>query len=316
MDKKEKNTSDFNSIILFGLIAIVLAGFFVLKTEMSELSDRLEKAEASNNNNYLKAESLKDEILKNRFLLEYADKKLGLTEFAESNLQDIPINVPQAKASELIELSADASEICVNNLKYMNNIQQFGPEFIIEYVSSSRDKMTGCIVMSSIKEISDEICKNAATDKEKADRIAEWVCLNIYYNHVAAANEISNETICLETVLATKKTTCAGYSNIFAAMCQSQGMYCINIRGGASETADISSLPTNHEWNGVYCDGKWLFYDTTWASQNRYLNGAYSMVDTYNSSYFAMDFETMSQLHRIDKLDFRDFYNAFKEFNK
>ena len=104
-----------------------------------------------------------------------------------------------------------------------------------------------------------------------------------------------------------------GIQIFFSALCQAQGIYCINLRGGASDDEDISTLPTNHEWNGVFCDGKWLFYDTTWASSNAYQNGRvyYGYV---NKDYLEMNFKEMCKHRRIDKLDFRYFSLAVSDY--
>ena len=88
---------------------------------------------------------------------------------------------------------------------------------------------------------------------------------------------------------------------------------CIHLLGGASKNGDLTQIPTNHEWNGVFCDGQWIFYDTTWASSNFFENKEKISGPT-NEEYIEMSFEEMSTQRRIDKLDFRNFYFAVSDY--
>ena len=170
--------------------------------------------------------------------------------------------------------------------------------------------------MSKIKSLSDEICSGAVSEKEKADLIARWEAENIFYDHDAANENVDENVISLASVLALKRTTCAGYSNLFSALCEAQGIVSLNLRGGAlnSDKYTIETVPTNHEWNAVYCDGKWCFYDITWASYNSYSNNEYLHSKNIDESCIGMDFYEMSKLRRIDKADYRNFYAALFEY--
>ncbi len=207
-----------------------------------------------------------------------------------------------------------------SNREKLENIIEYGDEYCSGYVSVKKDEDVHRRVLAELKALSDEICADADTDLEKVQKIEYWVAENLYYNFDAAETSVTAETISLETVLETKTATCAGYSNLFSALCNMQDIYCVNLRGGTfikQETPDnLLSVPINHEWNAVLLDGKWLFIDTAWLSNNRYRGGEYIRGATLDTEYTDMDFEHMSYEHRIDLADYRDFKSSVKVFEK
>lgn len=205
------------------------------------------------------------------------------------------------------------------NRRMLDNVMEYGDEYCSGYVSVKKDAELHKRILSGLQNLSDEICKGAETDREKVGRIEYWVADNIYYNHAAAETAVTAEVISLETVLDTKKTTCAGYSNMFSALCNMQGIYCVNLRGGTYTYEDtperLMEAPMNHEWNAVLIDGEWVFIDTTWLSNNSYTaEYGYVYSDTMDKEYVDMTLEYMSFEHRIDLADYRDFKSSVKVF--
>ncbi len=219
-------------------------------------------------------------------------------------------------SSEYKKTSRISEEMFLENLEKLNGLQNYGAEFTVEYISTDENADVRFETLNEIKAIADEICNGLSTDKEKADAIAYWVCENIFYNMDAAHNDVSLEVTNLKTTFDERITTCAGYSNSFSALCNSQGIYSVSLRGGTLEFIGdtLETVPTNHEWNGVYIDGEWIFYDTAWASFNDYQNGKFIKTKFIDKNYLGMDFYTMSLTRRIDIVDFRNFYSSFNEF--
>lgn len=217
---------------------------------------------------------------------------------------------------QLYENFADVFE---RNRRMLDNVMEYGDEYCSGYVSVKKDAELHKRILSELQSLSDEICKGAETDCEKVGRIEYWVADNIYYDHAAAETAVTAEVISLETVLDTKKTTCAGYSNMFSALCNMQGIYCVNLRGGTYSYGDtpecLMEAPMNHEWNAVLLDGEWVFIDTTWLSNNSYTDEyGYVYSDTMDEAYVDMTLEYMSLEHRIDLADYRDFRFSVKVF--
>ncbi|MDE6746622.1 MAG: hypothetical protein K2J72_08290 [Oscillospiraceae bacterium] len=205
------------------------------------------------------------------------------------------------------------------NRRMLDNIMEYGDEYCSGYVSVKKDAELHKRIISELQSLSDGICEGAETDREKVGRLEYWVADNIYYDHVAAETAVTAEVISLETVLDTKKTTCAGYSNMFSALCNMQGIYCVNLRGGTYSYEDtpenLMEAPMNHEWNAVLLDGEWVFIDTTWLSNNSYTDEyGYVYSDTMDEMYIDMTLEYMSLEHRIDLADYRDFKSSVKVF--
>ncbi len=213
------------------------------------------------------------------------------------------------------------AEVIERNTVMLENVVEYGDEFCSGYISVKNDKAVHTKVLDELQLLSDEICNDAESDYEKVSRIAYWVAENIYYNHISATTAVTSETISLERVLETKTATCAGYSNLFSALCNMQGIYCVNLRGGTYsknvETADyLINAPLNHEWNAVLIDNEWIFVDTTWMSNNAYIESGYEKSDDFDNQYFDMTLEEMSYEHRIDIIDYRNFKSSINVFDE
>lgn len=226
---------------------------------------------------------------------------------------------PADRAISDAQRNENFSEVFDINRRMLDNIAEYGDKYCSPYVSVKNDKELHRNILSEVECLSDEICTGADNNFDKVKKIEYWVADNIYYNHLAAETSVTAETISLETVLKTKTTTCAGYSNLFSALCNMQDIYCINLRGGTYSIEDtpdnLIDAPMNHEWNAVMLDGEWIFIDTTWLSNNSYtVEEGYVHSDTMDEQYFHMTFEYMSYEHRIDIADYRDFKSSVNVF--
>lgn len=211
------------------------------------------------------------------------------------------------------------------NIDIMENISKetaktYSSEFVVDYVSPSRDYDTILETLNQVKDISNSVCNGITDDYQKMIKLHDYVCSNVSYDHVSAENTADFNTISLENVIKNKKTICAGYSNFFSALCNAQGLYCINIRGSVTSSdanPDLSAedTVTNHEWNAVWYDAenRWVFIDCTWDSNNDYFENGFTYGD-FNNIYFDMSMEKMSINHKIKIIDHRDFFDAINYF--
>jgi len=166
-------------------------------------------------------------------------------------------------------------------------------------------------IKKAVLDLSNEICRNADTDREKAIAIAMWVGTNTAYDFDIAETGVDTEVISLEAVLSNElRTTCGGYANMYSALCSAQGIYCLNMKGGTSSEgytrAELETAPANHEWNAVMLDGLWYYADCTWISDLSFKDGEYSGGKT-EPFYSLFGFGEMSVEHRIDRCEYRDF---------
>ncbi|MGN1411564.1 MAG: transglutaminase domain-containing protein [Oscillospiraceae bacterium] len=217
------------------------------------------------------------------------------------------------------------SSVLQTNIDKIENISKgtaktYSAEFVIDYISPSRDYNTVIKTLNQVREISNTICNGITDDYQKIKKIHDYVCYNVAYDHISAENTADFNTICLENVIKNKRTICAGYSNFFSALCNAQGLYCINIRGAVMSNDANSDLSaedtvTNHEWNAVWYEAqnRWIFVDCTWDSNNDYSEDGFTYGNV-NDIYFDMSMEKMSMNHKIKIIDHRDFFDAINYF--
>lgn len=310
-ESKPKNR--ISILIPIMLVVLIVAVFGIMKYELGQTNSEIESLKNELNIINSGNRSLKDELKRQQMELEVLTDAADIEEYAKSLIGKAASGtVPNFIVPE----SKTDNAIIEKNIRQLSSIQNYGPNVAIEYISPEKNKNKCYIIMLKIKKLSDEICAGAATEKEKARLIAEWEAENIYYDHDAASSNVDGNVICLENALALRRTTCAGFSNLFAALCGAQGIVSVNFRGGTviSDEFTLENAPINHEWNAAYCDGEWLFYDTTWATANAYKNGEYIKANVIDNSCIAMGFYQMSEDRRIDKADYRDFYTALYEY--
>ena len=213
------------------------------------------------------------------------------------------------------QLNTIYSDVIKRNRTMLENPVEYGDEYCSGYVSTKKEIDVHNNILSDLKVLSDEICADSQNDYEKMKAIAYYVAENVYYNHIAADSSVTADTISLEFIMDTKIATCAGYSNLFSALCNMQGIYCVNLRGGTYsvdyETSEhLMNMPINHEWNATLIDNEWIFVDITWLSNNKYTENGYVKSDEFDDQYFGMTLEEMSYEHRIDIIDYRDFKSS------
>lgn len=139
--------------------------------------------------------------------------------------------------------------------------------------------------LDEVKYLSDYIAKDIKGDYNKTVAIANWVSENIYYDRDARDTSVTQDTICIKNVLQRKRTVCAGYSNLFCALLEAQGIRAVNIKGTVTSDdisyEELADARVNHEWSAVWLDGRWVVIDTVWNSGNKYENGQFRKGKCY-----------------------------------
>ncbi len=100
-------------------------------------------------------------------------------------------------------------------------------------------------VETALREVSDAIAAVSADQRARAEAAYDWI-----YNHMEYDYTLQSKS--MYTALATGKTICVGYAEMFRTLCQNLGMDCELIYGD------------NHVWNRVLIDGQWRYADITW----------------------------------------------------
>lgn len=186
-----------------------------------------------------------------------------------------------------------------------------GSEACILYITESGDTDRAREIMKEVKRQADNICKGISNKYDKVYALAMWTGKNMAYDFDAAEDEGSDLSVTsLEAIIENGyKTTCAGFSNMFSALCYTQGIYCLNMKGGTSSEgwtrAQLAEAPANHEWNAVVIDGEWYYTDCTWITDYSYQDGEYYGGSDVKPFYAVFGFGEMSIEHRIDRCEYR-----------
>lgn len=159
----------------------------------------------------------------------------------------------------------------------------------------------------AIKKKALEITKGITDDYEKVKAVHDWIADNIWYDYDGLNQKSEIEYIASE-VLVSKKSVCQGFADLAAAFLRSLGIptkvtngYAMGVGTSEVWTNDIlTSNQSNHAWNESYVNGRWVIYDCTWDSDNKYINGEYSKdTGCTGHCYFDLTLERFSNTHLI-----------------
>ena len=185
-------------------------------------------------------------------------------------------------------------------------------EGVLQNITTSGDREKAAAILARIMELSDGICAGLTDDYDKARALAVWVSLNMYYDRDASENGVTEDDISLEHVLEYHRSVCFGWTNLYSALCQAQGIECYNASGSCvtgsrcfmqTTTADERS----HSWNMVVINGRQIWVDTVWDSGNSYSGELYSN-GSQDLQYFDITNTALAQDHRVTRFEHRDYF--------
>lgn len=185
------------------------------------------------------------------------------------------------------------------------------------------DELTEESVKQTLDEIAylaDYIAGDIKDEYKKLEAIAKWVSDNIYYDRDARENSVTQSEICIKNVLKSRKTVCVGYSALFSALCEAQGLYVVNVKGTVtSDTVDYSELadgPLNHEWCAALIDDRWIWVDCVWNSNLKFKNNKFTSLGANTEMYFDISPLALSFDHCAYLAEKRYYFRAGEYFNQ
>ena len=117
-----------------------------------------------------------------------------------------------------------------------------------------------------------ELTAGVTEDEEKVKKIYNYVVSNINYDYNKLNNLPSTYLPVIDDTMNSKLGICYDFASLMAGMLRSVGVPTKLVMGYAE------GVNGYHSWNEVYSDGKWIIIDTSYDSQMRENNGAYSMI--------------------------------------
>lgn len=164
----------------------------------------------------------------------------------------------------------------------------------------------------------EEIIRMAATittgldgDYEKTLAIHDWVSENIYYDYDAYYKRTPYDSQSALDVLHSRKSVCAGYANLTAALLRAAGVpaktiseYALGIGSDGTGVFPQEVLngeaEANHSWVMAHADGRWITMDPTWDSGNKWEHGEISEnMGCYRHKFFDIALELFSVDHAL-----------------
>jgi transglutaminase/protease-like cytokinesis protein 3 len=190
---------------------------------------------------------------------------------------------------------------------------------------------------SSTEDLATRIQKDFTSEYDKARAIYSWIALNIKYDYKAYLNpqrpiqfsyrneaekqkqiELIKEKT-WQKAFDSQKAVCEGFTLLYQRLASLVDLKSQVIRGDSKQSlADIGrkQLLSNHSWNAVWVDGRWILVDVTWG-QGYYDSNRKVMVNHFNSVYFDTDPKYFFAKHFPDsgmyldrKLNQEDFLNG------
>jgi hypothetical protein len=178
----------------------------------------------------------------------------------------------------------------------------------------------------STEKLAKRIQEDFTSEHDKARAIYSWIALNLNYDLKTYLNppkqksyKYKNESDWakqLESINANKtqkafrsrKGVCEGFSLLYAYIGTLVGLKCQVITGDSKRLlSDIGrkKISSNHAWNTVQIDGKWILVDATWG-QGFYDDKRKVMVKEFTPIYFDMSPQYFFAKHFPDSGIFSD----------
>lgn len=218
----------------------------------------------------------------------------------------------------VFEMTADGSRAvpedklpAAENLAASEHPLELQKEGVEQHITL-RDGGNSRDILAQVKSLSDRICTGLSDDYDKARALAQWVSVNMYYDKDASEKGFDDELLTLDFVLQNHRSVCFGWSNLYAALCQAQGIDCYNASGTVVTGSRCFDQTTKaderaHAWNMVIIDGRKIWVDTVWCSSNIYETECY-IAGATDMQYFDIDNSVLSLDHRVTRFEHRDYY--------
>jgi transglutaminase/protease-like cytokinesis protein 3 len=189
---------------------------------------------------------------------------------------------------------------------------------------------------SKVEQLANQIEKDFSTDEEKARAAFYWLAKNIRYNlrefynpvqrsysfsYSSEAEKIEKQQAVMDKlVIATfrnKTGVCEEYARSFKKICDllyiKSEVITGNVRLNSNEIGTVKTQ-TNHAWNAVYLNERWVILDATWAAGYEYNN---RWVRKFNDYFFDIPTDKIFKTHypedsvwilRFGRISIEEFY--------
>ncbi|MFK8060594.1 MAG: transglutaminase domain-containing protein [Polaribacter sp.] len=190
---------------------------------------------------------------------------------------------------------------------------------------------------TKVKDLANQIAKDFKTDKNKARAAFYWLAKNIRYNlkeyynpkqrsyNFSYATEEEKEQKLqvlkdkiIDKTFKTKFGVCEEYAQSFKKICDLLDLEAEVIKGNVRNNPQEIGKPentTNHAWNAVKLNDKWIILDPTWSAGFEY-NGKW--VKKFDNYFYNIPKDKIFRTHfpedsiwvlRFGRMSLQEFYN-------
>ncbi|MBR6638346.1 MAG: transglutaminase domain-containing protein [Lachnospiraceae bacterium] len=163
-------------------------------------------------------------------------------------------------------------------------------------------------VSEELLQLSQDIVGDEKDEYKKLYLINKWIAENIFYDYDYYYNSDNEIHYYSGDVYKHKRTVCEGYANLQRDLILAQGIPCVKVvtysagldTVGHFDESNYRETKGNHAHVEAYVNGRWIYMDSTWDSNNKYENGEY-IYKAPTIKYFDVTLEYFSYTHKILK---------------
>lgn len=123
--------------------------------------------------------------------------------------------------------------------------------------------------------LSYDLCVDLTSDKEKAEKIYDYIVKLLTYDDEKAATVQKGYLPDVDATLKERKGICFDYSALFASMLRAQDIP-VRLAIGYVQPENLY-----HAWNQVYIDGEWVWMDSTFGPSSGHTEKDYTQERKY-----------------------------------
>ena len=137
--------------------------------------------------------------------------------------------------------------------------------------------------LEKIQNLTEDITENCDSTYEKINAVLVYVADNTYYDYQYLEG-IEFRSQAPYDALTTGIAVCQGYSDLATVMLRSIGVPC------------LTATSRTHAYNFAHDGKRWVFFDPTWCSYNKYTVNGELLYEGYTEKYFDLTSEEISLL--------------------
>ena len=178
-----------------------------------------------------------------------------------------------------IDTITEASEISLNTIVFIQTnirrflakirLREFQQRTGIEREIDAHVLKTPASKEKNIESLSEYLSAPWETERNKAYSIYRWLTFNVSYDVEGFFGHSAKKSCDAQSVLQNKLSVCAGYANLFEALCKAADLEVHTISGyakGYGYEVGQQVDGTNHAWNAIRINDEWRICDATWGA--------------------------------------------------